>query len=71
MYCKYCGELLDDDAVFCTKCGNSIKKGQISENPDTSKNESITETKTEPIETSSNNVNTPPVVNTEEKKCKQ
>ena len=24
MFCKYCGNQMDDDAVFCAKCGKSI-----------------------------------------------
>ncbi len=26
MFCEYCGNQLDDDALFCTKCGKSIKE---------------------------------------------
>lgn len=75
MYCKYCGELLDDDAAFCTKCGNSLKKGQVSEHPDTSNNECETEQEIETNENSLNNIidtpndlNTPEDVNAEGKK---
>lgn len=25
MFCKYCGATLDDDSVFCTKCGKKLK----------------------------------------------
>ena len=24
MYCKKCGNVLDDDAVFCEKCGTEV-----------------------------------------------
>ena len=24
MYCKYCGGVQDDDAVFCSKCGRRL-----------------------------------------------
>ena len=75
MYCKYCGELLDDDAAFCTKCGNSLKKGQVSEHPDTSNNECETEQEIETNENSLNNIidtpndlNTPEDVNAEGKR---
>lgn len=27
MFCKYCGNQIDDDAVFCSKCGKKIVKG--------------------------------------------
>lgn len=26
MFCKNCGSKLDDDAVFCEKCGTAIKR---------------------------------------------
>lgn len=26
MFCKYCGMALPDDALFCTSCGNPVKK---------------------------------------------
>lgn len=29
MYCKNCGALLDDDAVFCEKCGTAVSKKTI------------------------------------------
>ena len=30
MFCKNCGAVLEDDAVFCEKCGTKIKRGTIS-----------------------------------------
>lgn len=24
-YCKYCGEIIDNDSVFCKKCGKQVK----------------------------------------------
>ncbi len=27
MFCKYCGQKLSDDAIFCDKCGNRIRNG--------------------------------------------
>lgn len=30
MFCEKCGKELDDDAVFCTRCGNRVKKEEIS-----------------------------------------
>ena len=24
MICKFCGEELDDDSLFCTECGNMV-----------------------------------------------
>ena len=40
-YCQYCGEKIDKDAVFCSKCGESVvgkdtrwEKGQIQEKID-------------------------------------
>lgn len=30
MFCKCCGTRLDDDAVFCERCGTSVKRGAIS-----------------------------------------
>lgn len=29
MYCKNCGALLDDDAVFCEKCGTVVKRKSV------------------------------------------
>lgn len=29
MYCKKCGNILDDDAVFCEKCGTEIVKNKL------------------------------------------
>ena len=31
MYCKNCGAVLDDDAVFCEKCGKMIARKAVSE----------------------------------------
>ena len=25
MFCRFCGEKIDDDAVFCSKCGVRVK----------------------------------------------
>jgi len=27
LYCKYCGEKIDKDAVFCPKCGENLVRG--------------------------------------------
>lgn len=27
MFCKYCGQMLSDDSVFCSKCGKRIENG--------------------------------------------
>lgn len=29
MYCKYCGKLIDDDSIFCCKCGKNISTKSI------------------------------------------
>lgn len=29
MYCKYCGKLIDDDSIFCCKCGKNISSKSI------------------------------------------
>lgn len=31
MFCKNCGAVLEDDAVFCEKCGTKIKRGTVSD----------------------------------------
>lgn len=31
MYCKNCGDKIDDDSKFCTKCGNKIQNPQVKE----------------------------------------
>jgi protein-S-isoprenylcysteine O-methyltransferase Ste14 len=43
-YCQYCGEKIDEDAVFCPKCGESVvvkgtrlRKSQIQEKIDEAK----------------------------------
>ena len=28
MFCKYCGNKIDDDSVFCPKCGKTLKGGK-------------------------------------------
>lgn len=28
MYCRKCGTLLPDDAAFCVKCGQAVKKSE-------------------------------------------
>lgn len=30
MYCKYCGNHLDENAMFCSRCGHSINDNQTS-----------------------------------------
>lgn len=37
MYCKYCGEVIDDDSVFCNYCGKRVdnKPSQTPENNNT------------------------------------
>ena len=37
MYCKYCGNVMDDKATFCTKCGKRVMENEkplIEEKPD-------------------------------------
>ena len=29
MYCSSCGEIIDNDCKFCTKCGQMIAKNQL------------------------------------------
>lgn len=33
MYCKYCGSYIDDNAVFCAKCGNRVERDIPSADP--------------------------------------
>lgn len=40
MYCKYCGNQIDDDSVFCLKCGKQVEQAQkVSEATDIPENE--------------------------------
>ena len=50
MYCKYCGNKLDDNALFCSNCGKKIEGRETEEKPvseEVKTNDSVTEHKAE------------------------
>lgn len=33
MYCKFCGENIDDDCIICSKCGKQVAEIKINSDP--------------------------------------
>ncbi|MEG0712816.1 MAG: zinc-ribbon domain-containing protein [Niameybacter sp.] len=33
MFCKYCGNEIDEDVVVCTKCGKQVKESKYENSP--------------------------------------
>ena len=46
MFCKFCGDKVDEQAVYCHACGKQIKNNQSSTKPETPEHSESTDQKT-------------------------